>query len=350
MDEEAGILTSYFRERHHAGAKSPSEALVSRYEHSPAAAASILLRSFEGYGPGQEPGGHRAFAPAEGPLVTAVAVGPRPGIESLLGEGTELVQPQLVTLGQAHLLTEDIDPVWLGESAGEATALTIYCQPGTVVFQVPAFEEACALLHRRGVAGATVLSGADGTFGSQRLKTHFLRHGTDALLTVTAVGSGDQIAMILPELGDLFRHPLMTLTTIRLCKRDGQLISRPEKLPDDGASAGMTPQVKLTIYTSEAARYEGQPAHRAIVRGLRSAGIACAFSQRGIWGYHGDRLPHGGDHFPLSSRHVPIVTTVIDTPDRIAAAFDIIDPLTAERGLVTAEMVLALQPARVSQH
>jgi hypothetical protein len=38
---------------------------------------------------------------------------------------------------------------------------------------------------------------------------------------------------------------------------------------------------------------------------------------------------------------------VIDTPERISAAFDVIDPLTAGRGLVTAEAVLASRPAAV---
>jgi PII-like signaling protein len=42
-------------------------------------------------------------------------------------------------------------------------------------------------------------------------------------------------------------------------------------------------------------------------------------------------------------RHVPTVTVVIDTPDRIAAAFPVIDQLTSERGLVTSETIPALR-------
>jgi hypothetical protein len=38
------------------------------------------------------------------------------------------------------------------------------------------------------------------------------------------------------------------------------------------------------------------------------------------------------------------VTIVIDTPERIATAFDIIDDLTAEQGLVTCETVPASRP------
>ena len=40
---------------------------------------------------------------------------------------------------------------------------------------------------------------------------------------------------------------------------------------------------------------------------------------------------------------MPVITTVIDTAGRISAAFDIIDELTSERGLVTSETVLAMR-------
>ena len=76
---------------------------------------------------------------------------------------------------------------------------------------------------------------------------------------------------------------------------------------------------------------------------LNSAGISGATTVRGIWGYHGDHAPHG-EHFPRQAHHVPVVTTVIAAAEQISAAFDAIDPHTAERGLVTAETVLAARP------
>jgi PII-like signaling protein len=105
----------------------------------------------------------------------------------------------------------------------------------------------------------------------------------------------------------------------------------------------MTAQFKLTVYTSEAARHDGHPVHRAIAASLHSAGISGATTVRGIWGYHGDHAPHG-EHFPRQAHHVPVVTTVIATAEQVSAAFDAIDPHTAERGLVTAETVLAARP------
>ena len=59
-------------------------------------------------------------------------------------------------------------------------------------------------------------------------------------------------------------------------------------------------------------------------------------------GFHGDHAPHG-DRVLQLGRHVPAVTIVIDTPERIATAFDVIDELTSERGLVTSETIPALR-------
>jgi PII-like signaling protein len=138
----------------------------------------------------------------------------------------------------------------------------------------------------------------------------------------------------------------MTVAQVRLCKRDGQFVSRPEAPSAADEPAGMTSQVKLTVYTSEATRVGGEPAHRAIVRRLRSAGVGGVTAQRGIWGFHGEHAPHG-DHFPRHGRHVPVVTTVIDHPERIGVAFDVINALTPGRGLVTAETVLSPRSAEV---
>ena len=99
-------------------------------------------------------------------------------------------------------------------------------------------------------------------------------------MMVVAVGPGHRIGMVLPELGGLLRHPLMTLEQVRVCKRDGQLINVPE-LAAEADDHGFPLWQKLTVCTSEAARHEGQPIHRAIVRRLRSAGISGATTYRG---------------------------------------------------------------------
>jgi PII-like signaling protein len=154
-------------------------------------------------------------------------------------------------------------------------------------------------------------------------------------MMVIAVGAGEQISRVLPELGALLRRPLLTLERVRVCKRDGRHM---------GVPGGGGQWQKLMVYTSEAVRQRGQPAHRAIVRRLRSAGISGSTTLRGIWGFHGDHAPHG-DRLLQLGRHVPTVTIVIDTPERVATAYRVIDELTSERGLVTCEPVSRLDEA-----
>jgi PII-like signaling protein len=344
VDEECTVLTSYLTERQRAEGAHSSEALIGLYTER-RTATSIVLRGIEGSGR-QQPRGGRPLPQAAESALTAIAVDTRPDIGAVLDATLRLARPRLVTIERARLLSGEIEPVRLGEEPGDATRLTVYCRRRDRAHQIPAFEAACELLYRRRIAGATVLSGVDGNDPARTRPQHaqFLRRDADVPVMVVAVGAGDRIAMLLPELGAMFRRPLMTIEKVRLCKRDGQFVSRPETAAGaTGAGAGMTAQFKLTVYTSEAARHDGHPVHRAIVRSLNSAGIGGATTVRGIWGYHGDHAPHGG-HFPRPARHVPVVTTVIAAPEQIAAAFDAIDPHTAERGLVTAEAVLAARP------
>jgi PII-like signaling protein len=346
VDEECTVLTSYLTERRRAEGAPAAEALIGLYARR-RAVASILLRGVEGDGR-RQPRAGRSLSQAADSALTAIAIDTRPNIETLLEETLRLTRPRLVAIERARLLSGEINLVRLSDEPGEATRLTLYCGQGDRAHQIPAFEAACELLYRRRIAGATVLSGVDGasvTHGRLR-PAQFLHRDADVPLMVIAVGAGDRIARLLPELGSMFRRPLMTIERVRLCKRDGHFVSRPQLAAvtaDAFPDAGMSAQLKLTIYTSEAARHDGQPIHRAIVRGLSAAGIDGATSVRGIWGYHGDHAPHG-DRSPRPGRHVPVVTTVIAGPGQISAAFDAIDPLTAEHGLVTAESLLAARP------
>ena len=66
------------------------------------------------------------------------------------------------------------------------------------------------------------------------------------------------------------------------------------------------------IYTSEAARHQGQPIHRAITHAAAGRGHQRRPTLRGVWGFHGDHRPHG-DRVLSAARRVPAVTIVIDT-------------------------------------
>ena len=346
MNEEAVKLTSYFGERHRAAGRFAADALLDLYgKHE--VAVSILLRGTEGFGARQRLRTDRSLTLSEDLPLTAVAVDARARLEPLAGTAARLCGAGRVTLERARLLSGDIPAVSLAEDVHEETKLTIYLGRQERVYRVPAFVAVCDLLHRRGIAGATALLGVDGTAHGRRERAAFFSRNSGTPIMVIAVGAGPRIARVLPELGGLLTRPLLTLERVRICKRDGELLCDPP-LPALAAlpatdDSGLPVWHKLMVYTSEAALHGGQPVHRTIVRRLRSAGIAGATTQRGMWGFHGDHAPHGDRLFQLG-RHVPTVTVVIDSPERIAAAFTVIDELTAEQGLVTSEIVPAMRP------
>ena len=351
MNADCLKLTSYFGERHRAGGVFVADALLDLYGRSEMA-CSILLRGTEGFGLRQHMRTDRSLTLSEDLPLVAVAVDTRPRIEAVLEQTLQLNSPGLVTLERAVLLdgTSRADGQsrpggadGLGAEPGDSAKLTVYLGRQERAYRVPAFVAVCDLLYRRGIAGATALLGVDGTSRGTRQRARFFGRNADVPMMVIAVGSGERIRRVVPELGGLLHDPLLTLERVSVCKRDGHLLTAPEALPgtDDHGRALWQ---KLMIYTSEATQHQGQPIHRAITRRLRAAGLSGVTTLRGVWGFHGDHRPHG-DRVLSAARRVPAVTIVIDSPERMAAAFAIVDELTAERGLVTAETVPAMRAA-----
>jgi len=73
-------------------------------------------------------------------------------------------------------------------------------------------------------------------------------------------------------------------------------------------------------------------ARSAVIRRAGARGVTCV---RGIWGYYGAQEPHG-DRVLQLRRRAPVVTVVVDSPERIARCFDVIG-----EGLVTSEALPA---------
>jgi PII-like signaling protein len=381
VSADAVKLTSYFGERRRvAGNGFAADALLDLYGRHQVA-TSILLRGAEGFGARRHPRTDRSLTLSEDLPLIAVAVDTRSRMEPLVELTAQITGTGLVTVERACLLNGaggagDIDPgdsstgdsstgdsstgdsstggglEALRDGVHEETKLTIYLGRQERVDRVPAFVAVCDLLHRRGVAGATALLGVDGTAHGQRQRAAFFSRNAATPLMVIAVGAGERIGRVLPELGGLLRRPLVTLERVRICKRDGELLCLPPSVVGDddpasgdsaAAASGLRRWQKLMVYTSESALHAGQPVYREIVRRLRAAGISGATTQRGMWGFHGDHRPHG-DRLLQLGRHVPVVTIVIDSPERIAAAFAVVNELTAEGGLVTCETIPVMRP------
>jgi len=329
VSHDALKLTTYFGERDRARGRFLSDALADVYaQHR--IRASVVLRGVEGFGVKHHLHSDRQLTLSEDLPLVSVAVDRRERIEPVLGEVVELFGDGLITLERALMPSGD-EAQALG---GEAMKLTAYVGRDAHVAVVD-------VLHRHGVAGATALLGVDGTTGGARRRARFFAANADVPQMVIAIGEPGPIAAALAELRTLLDEPLVTLERVRICKRDGVRLGEPDPVAGSDPS-GLGVWQKLMVYCGEQSRHHGRPLYAELVRALRAAGAAGATCLRGVWGYHGDHEPHGDSLWQLR-RRVPVVTVVVDTPERIRGWFDIVDELTAETGLVTSEQVPALR-------
>ncbi len=339
-------LTSYFGERDRSGDHLVADALLDLYGER-RVQASVLLRGAQGFGYKHHLRTDRLLTLSEDLPVVAIALDTRERIEQLLESVRSIQRRGLLTLERASMLappplehpSASPSASLLGsptQTESQATKLTIYLDRHERIAGRPAFVAICELLHSEGVAGASALLGVDGTRHGHRRRARFLARNAHVPMMIIAVGSSERVAAVLPRLDQMLVNPLLTLERVRVCKRDGELIEPPH-VPPAADTHGQEHWQKLTVVTSEASMHAGRAVHLELVRRLRQAGAAGATSLRGIWGFHGAHAPHG-DRLLSLRRHIPVFTLVLDTPERIARLFPIIDELTHEHGLVTSEL------------
>jgi PII-like signaling protein len=336
VSRDALKLTTYFGERDRAPGGFLADALAEVYAHH-GLRTSMVMRGVAGFGVKHHLHTDRLLTLSEDLPMVSVAVDERARIQAAVSDVVAVSGDGLITLERARMPDATDQPAPLGET----TKLTVYVGRGERAGGRPAHLAVVDALHRHGVAGATVLLGVDGTVGGARQRARFFAANAQVPLMIVAVGAGDRIATALPDLRALLSEPLLTLERVRVCKRDGERLDEPEPVAATDPS-GLAVWQKLMVYCGEQSRHGASPLYSELVRALRAAGAAGATALRGTWGYHGDHDPHGDTLWQLR-RRVPVVTVIVDTPERIRRWFAVVDELTDETGLVTSEQVPALR-------
>jgi PII-like signaling protein len=314
-------LTTYFGERDRAGGRPLGEELLDLYARE-RIERSVLLRGSEGFGARHHMRTDRLLTLSEDAPVVSVALDTRDRIERLAESVRAIQRHGLVTVEPVRLLSGAVE-------LGEDCKLTVYLGRQQRARGRPAFVAVTELLHRHGLAGATVLLGVDGSRRGRRVRARFLGRNAEVPLMGIAVGPSERLAGLRRDLEGLLDEPFATVERVRICKRDGRLLAPPE------------PGVwqKLSVHCSQGASVDGRSLSAEIVRALLADGGAGATSLRGIWGFHGSEHSPHGDRLLQLRRRVPVLTVALVEPARTARAFEIIDALTAKEGLVTAESV-----------
>ncbi|GAC1520553.1 MAG: DUF190 domain-containing protein [Thermoleophilaceae bacterium] len=338
MNDDCLKLTAYFSERDRVGGGFLADAFTDIYARHELQ-TSLVMRGVEGFGLKHHLRTDRLLTLSEDLPLVSVAVDTRARIEAAVAEISKWRFDGLVTLERARMLTEHVEVTQLSAEPHEATKLTVYVGRQERANGRPAYEAVVELLRDRGLAGATVLLGIDGTAHGVRQRAKFFARNAQVPVMIIAVGEGGRIAALLPELGGMLTRPLVTLERVRICRSDGEQVADPHHLPETDP-LGLGIWQKLMVYSGEQVR--PHPLHNELIRALRAAGAAGATSLRGVWGYHGEHQPRG-DSFWRLRRRVPIVTVIVDTPERTRRWFDLVAELTGEGGMVTSEMVPAFR-------
>ncbi|MGV0809554.1 DUF190 domain-containing protein [Mycolicibacterium setense] len=326
-------LTAYFAERLRHEHRFVADALLDLYGGSDIA-ISVMMRGIASFGPHHHLRTDETLTASEDPPVAIAAVDTADKISALAEQTVAVIPRGLVTLERAQLIRREST----APTVADMCKLTVYVGRHHRVGRIPAYRAVCEVLHRHGFAATTVFLGVDGTVHGDRRRAEFFGRNTEVPLMIIGLGAGGKVNTALGELTGLLDNPLLTVERAQLCKQGGQLLARPAALPATDAE-GRPLWQKLMVHTSETAHHHGVPIHRAIVRTLlesKAAGGASVL--RGVWGYSDGGKPHGDKLFQLG-RQVPVTTIVVDTPKRIAASFDVIDEITREHGVVSAEMV-----------
>jgi PII-like signaling protein len=338
-------ITTYFGERDRYHGRFLADELIDLFARREFP-TSILLRGIEGFGGKHRLQTERLLSLSDDLPLVAIGVAARERAEPVVEELRRGLRGGLVTVEHASLVTGRPGAIALPADLQEAAKLTVYCGRSERIGGRPAATAIVDLLHREGVAGATVFLGVDGTSHGVRQRARFFARNGAVPVMVVSVGTGATVAAALAKLGDLLARPLMTLEPVRVLKRDGAHVAEldhgtPPERPD------VPVWQKVTIYAGEQARLDGHALHVELIRRLRRADASGATTLRGVWGYHGDHAPHG-DRLLSLRRHVPAVTVIVDRPPEIRRLWPIIDQATAAGGLVTSELVSTLPLSDIS--
>jgi PII-like signaling protein len=217
---------------------------------------------------------------------------------------------------------------------GPAKKVTIFVNEDAQHRMTPLHDAVMTYLMHKGVSGATATRAFSG-FGA-----HHLLHTpqVEALaqhlpIRIEFVETPEKVDEVLPSLYEIVSDGLIEVQDTTVVKHARSMLRsglRPEPQPLHERREG--PAKLLRVFIGEADKWHGEPLYDAIVKKLRMIEIAGATVYRGILGYGAKGHEHKKSFFHVS-RDLPIMVSVVDTGEKIAAAAEAIEGML-EDGLI----------------
>ena len=153
-------------------------------------------------------------------------------------------------------------------------------------------------------------------------------------IRIEFVETPEKVEEVLPTLYEMVTDGLIEVqdtTVVKLARKS----PKPEpKLPHDRQQG---PAKLLRVFLGEADRWHDEPLYDAIVNKLRMMDIAGATVYRGILGYGAKGHQHKRSFFH-PTRDLPVMISVIDTDEKIAAAAEAIEGMLQDGLIVVSDV------------
>jgi PII-like signaling protein len=217
---------------------------------------------------------------------------------------------------------------------GPAKKVTIYVNEDAKYHGKPLHEEIMGYLMAKTVAGATATRAMAGFGAHHLLHTPRIEALSEHLpLRIEFVETPEKVERLLPGLHEMVTDGLIEVQDTTVVKAAAQ--EAPEPPRPRRRVAG--PARMMRIFLGEADQWNGEPLHVAIVKKLRMMEVAGATVERGIHGYGAKGHEHKRS-FWHPMRDLPVTITVIDTPEKIAAAAQAVEAMLQDGMIVLSDV------------
>jgi PII-like signaling protein len=231
---------------------------------------------------------------------------------------------------------------------GPAKKVTIFINEDTQLHMQALHDSIMTFLLHKGVNGATATRAYSGFGSHQMLHTPKVEVLAQHLpIRIEFIETPEKVEEVLPTLYEMVSDGLIEVQDTNVVKHARKLPKPDRKLPRDRKEGRAK---MLRVFIGEADKWHDEPLYDAIVKKLRMLDIAGATVYRGILGYGAKGHQHKKSFFHVS-RDMPIMLSVIDTADKIAAAADAVDAML-EDGLIVisdVEMVRLVRGSNIGE-
>jgi len=218
---------------------------------------------------------------------------------------------------------------------GPARKVTIFVNETAQYHMQPVYDAILAFLMHKGVSGATATRAFAGFGSHQQLHTPKIEVlAFDLPVRIEFIDTAEKVDEVLPTLYEMVNDGLIEVQDTHVVK-----LARKSPKPDPKLAheRQQGPAMLMRVFMGEADRWHDEPLYDAIVKRLRMMEIAGATVYRGILGYGAKGHEHKRSFFhPM--RDLPIMISVIDTNEKIAAAAEAIEGMLQDGLIVLSEV------------